>query len=384
MSEGSRRQLVYVAETEWGTTPSTPDMKTLRNTGGSGIRVVRSSIESGEFRSDRAIPSLRLGTKQGQMTVPFELSFGSQDDMIEAAFFSSLAVAYNLTSLTIDVDSGAKTFTRSSGSWITDGVKVGDKVTFDGFTNTENNDTFVASDVTATVITCATATGLVTESGTGDESATTTRKIMKSGVTSKFFTFEEGFVDIAKYQVMKGCMVNSLNLNAPFNGIVTGELAFLAKEVAAMSGTPLDASPDPAPTTDPMDSFIGSMKEAGAATSVVTDFSMSLANGLEALFPLFTQSAYRMGVGRCRITGRVSVFFEDETMLNKFINETESSLEITMTDLAGNSYRLTLPRIKYTDAEKNLTENNIILAMPFSALYDSTEDCTAIWEYIPA
>lgn len=63
--------------------------------------------------------------------------------------------------LLITVDATGKTFTRSSGSWVTDGFVAGDTVVFSGFDDAGNNAGFVASTVADLVLTCTTATGLV-------------------------------------------------------------------------------------------------------------------------------------------------------------------------------------------------------------------------------
>lgn len=74
------------------------------------------------------------------------------------------------SSVQIDVDAGARTFTRASGSFLTDGFEVGMGVEPSGFTNGGNNGNFIIEAVTATVITVTDkATGLVTETGSGDE-----------------------------------------------------------------------------------------------------------------------------------------------------------------------------------------------------------------------
>jgi hypothetical protein len=75
------------------------------------------------------------------------------------------------------VDTGATTlsvngslqFTRASGSFITDGFRPGMTIVTTGFTNAGNNTTKVISSLTDTTITVTSTTGLVTESGTGDE-----------------------------------------------------------------------------------------------------------------------------------------------------------------------------------------------------------------------
>ncbi len=378
MAEGSRRKLSYVEESTWGTTPPTPTMKLLRNTGGGGIQMQRDSLQSQEYRSDRQIAAMRLGNKRPTLDVPFEFSYASFDDMLEGALFSDWAVAYNLTSQTVTVDASDKTFTRASGSWITDGVQVGDKIVTTGFEAAGNNGTFVVSDVVDLTITCATAADLVDVMGDTGVTVTTTRYRIKQGTTSKFYTIEEGFDDIDQHQYVTGAMVNTFSLSVAPNAMVTGSFGLLAKTASKYSSTPLDESPDAAPTTDPFDSYTGSLTEGGAS-AVVTAVNLSLNNGLEALFACFSADAHRMGVGRANLTGNLSIFFENATLANKFLDERESALIFTLTDLDGNWYRFTLPRIKYTGATKNITENNVVFDFPFQALADSaTSTCLII------
>jgi hypothetical protein len=70
---------------------------------------------------------------------------------------------------TISVVAASSTYTRSAGSYITDGFTPGQKVTFSGFTNAGNNATKIIQSVTATVITVTNNSGLVNETGGGDE-----------------------------------------------------------------------------------------------------------------------------------------------------------------------------------------------------------------------
>jgi hypothetical protein len=67
---------------------------------------------------------------------------------------------------------GVGTFTRSAGSYITDGFAVGQVVTFTGFTNAGNNTSKIISAVSDLVLTTTDITGLVNETGDGDETAT--------------------------------------------------------------------------------------------------------------------------------------------------------------------------------------------------------------------
>jgi len=81
-----------------------------------------------------------------------------------------------LNGITITVNAAARTFTRSSGDWTATGTKdttsyadirVGDFITFSGFSNAGNNKQCLVTGVSPTTIYCNQATGLVNEAKSG-------------------------------------------------------------------------------------------------------------------------------------------------------------------------------------------------------------------------
>lgn len=80
----NRTAVRYVAESAFGTTPASPALKTFRYTGESlnyGIR----NIKSQEIRADRRTIDLVQVQSETTGDLNFELSYGSFDDLIEAA-----------------------------------------------------------------------------------------------------------------------------------------------------------------------------------------------------------------------------------------------------------------------------------------------------------
>lgn len=69
----------------------------------------------------------------------------------------------------IDIVAAARTFTRLTGDFVADGFKAGRSFVTSGFTTGANNLNVVIESVTATVITIVDGTGLVNETGSGDE-----------------------------------------------------------------------------------------------------------------------------------------------------------------------------------------------------------------------
>jgi hypothetical protein len=76
---------------------------------------------------------------------------------------------YSNTATQINVNATAGTFTRLTGSFLTDGFLAGHVITGSGFANGGNNVTKTISTVTDLVITVTSNAGLVNETGSGDE-----------------------------------------------------------------------------------------------------------------------------------------------------------------------------------------------------------------------
>lgn len=138
---------------------------------------------------------------------------------------------------TIAVNSTNKTFTRSSGSFVTDGFEANMPIVTTGFTNAGNNTSKVIESVTTLVITVTSATGLVTETpGGGDErirfcdaltgAPSTTMQYFGAGVNCPSFAPTKGNafgLDIVRYGRGEARMVGGdlANGYATFAGFAT-------------------------------------------------------------------------------------------------------------------------------------------------------------------
>ena len=84
MSDTSRVQLAYVAESSFGVQETGSNLQILRITGESLKQDVASS-QSNEIRSDRQIASIRRSRITASGGVNFELSYGTYDALLAAA-----------------------------------------------------------------------------------------------------------------------------------------------------------------------------------------------------------------------------------------------------------------------------------------------------------
>ena len=203
--------------------------------------------------------------------------------------------------------------------------------------------------------------------------------VVKGGTTRKSFLIEQKFGDITQFKRSNGLMVNSLSLNVGTDGIVTGRASLIGKQLT-IAGTTIDnAGGYTAPAAkSPMAAKDLTILEGGASIASVTAVEIQIENGLAPAKVVGAAVAPDMFSGRSAVTGKLSAFFENATLLNKFLNETASSLSLAFTD-GTNTLTWLLPRIKYTGGEAPVNdEGGLVLNMPFTALYDGTTELTSI------
>lgn len=195
---------------------------------------------------------------------------------------------------------------------------------------------------------------------------------LRVGITPKFMTIEDRQLDIGYYRQYRGCAVNTMAMTVKPDEIVKATFGIVGKSSTA-GAVSLDASPTADGQNDPFDAFSGTLNEGGSPVTVVSGIEFQLENGVDPAFVVGSSETPQLQYGRAKITGQVTVFYEDLTLVEKFINETASSLSFAMSD-GATTYTFTFPNIKYNGASMPLqNEQSRIITMPFVALYDAVE-----------
>ena len=361
---GAGTSVSYVAETAFGTTPTSPTMKALRAKLGSKFELKRDTFASKEMSATRQVQALTYGNRSGSAEIPFELSYGSYDDFLEAVMGGtwaanvlkcgsvkrsftfeqrwsdinyneqttgvvltgfSLAVKPNTVvegsfsalfkdqsavqmasdgTTTVAFAAAGKTLTRSAGSFITDGFAVGDSVTISGASVSGNNQTIVITTLTATVLTASAAT-------ISDDTA-------KTGVT-----------------------------------------------IAKTLGSPTAAN-----TNAVFDSFTGTALIDGATSAIITSLDLKLDQAGNVSNVLFDATAQQVALGTINVTGTANFRFVNGAMKKKFLAGTSFDLQFTL-GATSKMYQFDMSTCKPTGATIDTGENEVFVAVPFTAIYNS-------------
>lgn len=198
---------------------------------------------------------------------------------------------------------------------------------------------------------------------------------LRLGTTFKSFTFEDAALDIDEYRVFTGCAINTFSMSVQPNQMVTATFGIIGAGADAVASSSIDASPTAIQSDTPFDggSGIGSIKEGGSAIAIVSGLEFNIDNAVNPAYVVGSATAPQMEYGRGRVTGTLTAYFENETLLNKFINETESSLQFTLD--GSTDYIFDFPRIKYSGGDIPLnSEQSRLITMPFIALYEEGND----------
>lgn len=394
MAAGNRNRLAFKAESTWGTDPS-GNYQELRKLGDAGITLDRAQIRTAEWNSRRAVTGMRLGNKSVGVNVPFELSYGTYDTLIESAFYSTWnAAASAITALTATVVAGTTNTIAATG--IASGISTNDWVKISGFVApyTANNGYFKVTNASTGVLTLGQAKDAAGNSLLAAASAQTGISVQKMGyivpgTTAKSLAFEEAQLDLStgNYTQALGCIADSFNLTLAPDAIITGNFAFLGKTFNGPANSTYGGTVVAAGTAEVMqsnDSYTKLWLDA-SATCAATAFDFSLANGGSRIMPVFCNTPNKITADDALFTGNITMLREDAAMLTKYLAETDLVISSCIIDKLGASgYAIEFPKVRITAHNLQRAKDNVLVTLPWTALEDSpsTYNACKIWRLV--
>ena len=204
-----------------------------------------------------------------------------------------------------------------------------------------------------------------------------TADVLKVGTTPKYMSIEDYAADIDQARLFTGCTVSTMALSIAPNQMVTTTFGMVGKD---MTLGQTEKTQDAASGNAPFDAYSGELAigDVGNSTAVaiVTGIDFTLNNSFNPTFVVGDDSAPCLEVGRAEVEGTITADFEDDALINRFINETETELSVSVDDPTGtNTYTFLFPRVKINSADVGVDgPASRTINMSFVALYDSTEE----------
>lgn len=218
--------------------------------------------------------------------------------------------------------------------------------------------------------------------GTWDATPTDAPDVLKVGVTPKYFSIEDGAKDISQFRLFTGMAVSSMAISIAPNQMVTATFSMVGKDMTISgTGKTLDATSG----AQPFDAYSGDLQIGNVASAssvaIVTSIDFTINNELSPTFVVGDDSAPALSYGMASVEGTFTAYFEDASLVNRFVDETESELIVSVDDPTGaNEYSFHFPKIKINGADVPVDgpTGPRTITLPFVALYDSTEESNLV------
>jgi len=202
--------------------------------------------------------------------------------------------------------------------------------------------------------------------------------VLTVGTTIKSFSIEDAANDISQFRLFTGCAVSTMAVSIKPNAMVEATFGMVGKNMT-IGSTSVDPAKTAASNNQPFDAYSGNFRIADAggtpvASPIVTSFDFTVTNSLAPTYVIGSSSTPQLEYGMAQVEGSVTAYFEDALLLNRFLNETETTCEIFIDDPTGLSqYGFRFPRVKFNAADIPVEgPTSRIITIPFVALYDTT------------
>lgn len=206
---------------------------------------------------------------------------------------------------------------------------------------------------------------------------TWTGDVLKNGSTFRSFTFEDRFTDIGQYRLHTGQVMDTFNLSAApgdSGAFITGSFGSMGKKMTV--GSTELAVPTPPGDNVPFDTCDGVIKIDGSVVAIFNSFDLTVANNYAGNYVIGDCSVASMTPGQIMVSGTLGAYLEDAAQVDRFINETETEIDLELTDVEGNVLLFNLPKTKFTSADLDTNQQAVNQNIPFTAIYDATDDTT--------
>ncbi len=199
------------------------------------------------------------------------------------------------------------------------------------------------------------------------------------GTEPVWLSFQDIATDLNdQTRTFTGCSVSTMAISMAPNQMITTTFGIVGRDMFIGSNP---QTPTASTSEIPFDSYSGSIlignDEATLKTSsVVTSVDFTLTNSFGPTFTVGTDLTNCLEYGRAELEGTITTFFENANEINRFLNETESALEISVSEPGGGAtYTFKMPRVKINSADGPVDgPGSRIITFSFVALKPATTD----------
>lgn len=205
--------------------------------------------------------------------------------------------------------------------------------------------------------------------------------VLKNGIARKSFTVEEtlelGATD--SFSRFTGATIGSMSLSLTAREKAALNFEWLAQQETLATSIVTGATYTAASTKEILTASrsVAALTVAGATPKIMS-LSVDVNNNLRERPEVGSLYSNEFGVGRCEVTGTLEAYFESNVLYQSVLDHGSGALEFTIGDVTAEKYTVLLPKIIFGDGEKQTggNDDDVMVSIPFQAVYDGTEACS--------
>lgn len=383
-AQGINKTLAYKKQTALGAHATGAGGQLLRRRTGT-FNLTRDTYENDEIASHQQSTGATAGQKRVAGNLDGLLSPKTYSDFFAAALRKDMVAITAITGAGLTIaaaagNAGAWTVTRAAGSFIADGLKIGDVIRLSvGTLNAANIDkNLFIVDLTATVATVRPLNGvaLVAEGPITGCTVTVVGKktwAPTTGHTDDWFTFEERFNDLGKSYLAVDVKTGTINIGLPATGNSTLGIEFVGLE-RKRSDTQVLTAPAAETGTDVVGMVTGVVIVNGKPYTI-TGATVTIDGGIgQGEAEAGTNVGTDVQRGRIKVSGQFTAKFRSDDLSVIYDEQTLIALLIALpANATPNSPFITfiVPALKLFGDAPDDGEKEIIRTYPFTAQLNS-------------
>lgn len=378
IAQGINKIVTFYKQTGLGVPRSGSGGQKMRRETSMGKLAV-ANYENNEIVSHQQSTGAAHGARSASFTLNGLLSPNSYSTLFASLLRKAFAATTPSTGMSITIAGtlGAYTITRAAGSWLTDGVKIGDigRLSVGTFHANNINKNVLILGLTTTVMTVKTLNNTVMNAEGPIASGTFTvigKKCIAptTGHTAEYWTIEEWQSDIAQSELFTDAVMGSADIGLPSTGNTT--LAFnLAALNRTTGGAQILTTPTAETTTQVLAGIQGAVIMNGAAVANVTGAQIKIDCGAAPMGSVlgsnFSPDVQR---GRIKVSGQLTAYYQDGVLPGLFDAATKINVIIVnAADSTATSefVSFVMTAVTLDGDDKDDGEKGIVRTYPFTA-----------------
>lgn len=385
LAEANTKELAYVSESVFGTTPSTPACKRIRITD-EDLRMAFETEFTNEIRADYQQADIARLAASGLGGFNFAFNAATYDDFLAALLYSS-GWSSEVESTCADHEFTANTIVRAdAGNFVADGFLANMWIRVHNADEANNNGYFKLSTVVALTLTISSG-GTFTVDASDTNAVVTQGAVITCGTDLTSFVFE-GPLLASEYAVFNGFVPKSFNLKIAAKSLMTGRFDFLgAGEITGTTGIGDGGGSYADANTNPVFNSTDNIFKSWVSNAnyPLLGLDLTVDNNIEALAECGELKPIGMGKGTFGVTGKMTAYYRDKTQYDEFVDWGARNLALVVHDSSGsglasaappNGYIFDLPQLKYSNFVRHAggVNQRIIADCDISAYRHSTID----------